>query len=45
MRAKAGDLEGGKAYARAALDRLPPEKHSQSLRLMLAEVERVQAAA
>jgi tetratricopeptide (TPR) repeat protein len=41
MLAKAGDVDGGKAYARAALDRLPPENHSQSLRLMLAEVERV----
>jgi transcriptional regulator with XRE-family HTH domain len=43
MRAREGDVEGGKAYARAALDRLPPEKHSQSLKLMLAEVERVPA--
>jgi hypothetical protein len=41
MLAKAGNVDGGKAYARAALDRLPADKHSQSLRLMLAEVERV----
>jgi hypothetical protein len=41
MLAKAGDVTGGKAYARAALDRLPIDKRSQSLKLMLAEVERV----
>jgi transcriptional regulator with XRE-family HTH domain len=41
MLAKAGDVTGGKAYARAAMDRLPPDKHSQSLKLILAEVEDV----
>jgi hypothetical protein len=40
MLAKAGDVEGGKAYARAALDRLPADEHSQSLKLILAEIER-----
>ncbi|HEV7898184.1 MAG TPA: helix-turn-helix transcriptional regulator [Planosporangium sp.] len=44
MLAKAGDVEGGKGYARAALDRLPVDQHSQSLKLMLAEVERVQTS-
>jgi hypothetical protein len=39
MLAKSGEARGGRAYARAALDRLPPDKHSQSLRLILAEVE------
>lgn len=40
MMAKAGDRAGGVTYAREALSALPPERHSQSLRLMLAEVER-----
>jgi hypothetical protein len=40
MLAKSGDKAGGVAYARGALSKLPPAKHSQSLRLMLAEVER-----
>jgi hypothetical protein len=40
MLAKSGDLAGGVAYARGALAKLPPAKHSQSLRLMLTEVER-----
>jgi hypothetical protein len=37
--ARSGNKAGGLEYARAALDKLPPEKHSLSLRLMLAEVE------
>lgn len=41
MLAKAGDVAGGRAYARAALARLPAQKRSQSLKLMLAEVEGV----
>jgi hypothetical protein len=41
MLAKAGDRTGGLEYARAALDKLPPERHSLSLQLMLAEVEKV----
>lgn len=41
MIAKAGDRAAGVAFARAAMEALPPERHSLSLRLMLAEVERV----
>ena len=37
--ARAGNATDGIAYARAAMDRLPPERHSLSLRLMLAEIE------
>ncbi|MER7108948.1 helix-turn-helix domain-containing protein [Streptomyces sp. NPDC000229] len=40
MLARSGDTRGGIAYARAALDSLPPEKHSLTLRLLMAEVER-----
>ncbi|MFC9815925.1 hypothetical protein ACFVJM_28135 [Streptomyces virginiae] len=36
MLARSGDVVGGTAYARAAL---PPEKHSLTLRLLMAEVE------
>jgi hypothetical protein len=43
MLARAGDKATGLAYARRALVKLPPEKHSQSLRLMLAEVQRAAA--
>jgi len=39
MLAKSGDVETGVTYAKEALARLPPERHSLSLRLMLAEVE------
>ncbi|MFE9259235.1 helix-turn-helix domain-containing protein [Streptomyces sp. NPDC006879] len=39
MLARSGDVSGGAAYARAALDALPPEKHSLTLRLLMAEVE------
>ncbi len=39
MLSRAGDPAGGAAYARAALDRLPPEKHSLTLRLLMAEIE------
>jgi hypothetical protein len=38
MMARAGDVTGGIEYAHAALDKLPPERHSLSLRLMIAEV-------
>ncbi|GAA4909682.1 helix-turn-helix protein [Stackebrandtia albiflava] len=37
---KSGDSRGGVAYARDALERLSAEKRSQSLRLMLSEIER-----
>ncbi|WP_018347420.1 helix-turn-helix transcriptional regulator [Longispora albida] len=40
MLARTGDRTGGATYARAALAKLPAEKHSQSLRLMLTEIER-----
>lgn len=39
MLARSGDKQGGAKYARAALDSLPPEKHSLTLRLLMAEVE------
>ncbi len=39
MLAKAGDAPEGLAYARRALAKLPPERHSLSLRLMVAEIE------
>ncbi|MBC8090790.1 MAG: XRE family transcriptional regulator, partial [Pseudonocardia sp.] len=38
MLALAGDRPAGVAYARAALDALPPEKHSLTLRLLMREV-------
>jgi transcriptional regulator with XRE-family HTH domain len=41
MLAKAGDVAGGIAYAQAALDALPLERHSLSLKLMLDEVKAV----
>jgi hypothetical protein len=40
MLVKAGDAEGGVAYARRAMAELPPERHSLSLQLMMAEIER-----
>ncbi|MGW7492136.1 helix-turn-helix domain-containing protein [Streptomyces sp. NPDC054786] len=39
MIAKAGDKTGGVQYARGALDALPPEKHSLTLRMLMSEVE------
>jgi len=42
MLARAGDKAGGLSYARIAFERLPPEKRSLSLRLMIAEIERSQ---
>ncbi|BAJ27435.1 MULTISPECIES: helix-turn-helix transcriptional regulator [Kitasatospora] len=39
MLAQAGDRRGGVAYARAALNALPADKQSLTLRLLLAEVE------
>jgi transcriptional regulator with XRE-family HTH domain len=41
MLARSGDAAGGLAYAEGALASLPPERHSLSLKLMLAEVKRV----
>ncbi|MEU5408319.1 helix-turn-helix domain-containing protein [Nocardia asteroides] len=40
MLVRAGDREGGTAYARSALDALPPEKHSLTLRMLMDEIER-----
>jgi transcriptional regulator with XRE-family HTH domain len=40
MLVRAGDRDGGTAYARAALDALPAEKHSLTLRMLMAEIER-----
>ncbi|GCD33738.1 hypothetical protein OEIGOIKO_01461 [Streptomyces chrestomyceticus JCM 4735] len=39
MLARSGDVSGGVTYAQNALDSLPPEKHSLTLRLLMAEVE------
>jgi transcriptional regulator with XRE-family HTH domain len=39
MLAQAGDRAGGVEYARAALAKLPPERHSLTLRMLLAEIE------
>ncbi|WP_236241967.1 helix-turn-helix domain-containing protein [Streptomyces sp. CC228A] len=39
MLARAGDPRAGAAHARAALDALPPEKHSLTLRLLMGEIE------
>lgn len=38
MLARAGDKAGGTAYAQAALDQLPPEKHSLTLRMLMDEI-------
>jgi transcriptional regulator with XRE-family HTH domain len=40
MLVHAGDRDGGTAYARAALDALPVEKHSLTLRMLMTEIER-----
>jgi transcriptional regulator with XRE-family HTH domain len=39
MIARSGDHDGGLAQARNALAHLPPERHSLSLRLLMAEIE------
>ena len=39
MLARAGDRAGGAAYAQAAMAALPPEKHSLTLRMLVAEIE------
>jgi len=43
MLARAGDRAGGLAYGREALGKLPPERHSLTLRRLLAEIEAVAA--
>lgn len=40
MLIRAGDHDGGAAYARAALDALPADKHSLTLRMLMTEIER-----
>lgn len=39
MLARAGDRKGGTSYARTALESLPPEKHSLTLRMLMDEVQ------
>jgi transcriptional regulator with XRE-family HTH domain len=39
MLVRAGDREGGTGYAREALDKLPAEKHSLTLRMLMSEIE------
>lgn len=39
MLARSGDKAGGVAYARAAMEALPPEKHSLTLRMLMEEIE------
>lgn len=39
MLVRAGDPDGGAAYARAALDALPAVKHSLTLRMLMTEIE------
>ena len=39
MLTRSGDRAEGITYARDALSKLPPERHSLSLRLMMAEIE------
>lgn len=41
MLARAGDRVGGAEYARHALAQLPPERHSLTLRMLLAEIEQL----
>lgn len=43
MLARSGDRQGGSIYARQALGALPSEKHSLTLRLLMAEVQAVPA--
>ncbi len=40
MLVRAGDRDSGTTYARAALDALPAEKHSLTLRMLMTEIER-----
>jgi hypothetical protein len=39
MLARAGDRAGGVDHARTALEQLPPEKHSLTLRMLMSEIE------
>ncbi len=40
MLVRAGDREGGTAHAQVALDALPADKHSLTLRMLMTEIER-----
>ena len=40
MLVRAGDRDGGTVHARAALDALPADKHSLTLRMLMTEIER-----
>jgi hypothetical protein len=44
MVARAGNCPAGVAYAREALGKLPPERHSLTLRMLLTEIEAAPAA-
>lgn len=44
MMAQAGDKSGGLAYAKAAMNALPADRRSQTLRLVMAEIQRAAAA-
>ncbi|MFC9587857.1 hypothetical protein ACFVJ8_34210 [Streptomyces yangpuensis] len=44
MLARSGDVIAGTTHARGALDALPAEKHSLTLRLLMAEVEQMATA-
>lgn len=44
MLVRSGDLAGGVAHATKALNRLPPERHSLTLRLLMREIETAQPA-
>ena len=39
MLVRAGDHDRGVSYAREALEALPPEKHSLTLRMLMSEIE------
>jgi transcriptional regulator with XRE-family HTH domain len=44
MLVRSGDVSGGVAYAARALDQLPPERHSLTLKLLMREIETAQPA-
>lgn len=39
MLARSGDKHGGAQYAQTALNQLPPEKHSLTLRMLMDEIK------
>ncbi len=45
MLSRSGDKAGGITYATTAMDALPPEKHSLTLRMLLEEIKREPALA